>query len=100
MEGDVRIVTFYNGATVREPIVSIEERQRRLVWAAVGGKLAHYNASVQVFPGENNGSKILWIADLLPNEMEQTIQTMIDFAAATMKKTLDATGKNNEFLNQ
>lgn len=91
MEGDVRIVTFFNGTSIREPIVSIEEKQRRLVWAAVGGKLSHYNASVQVFPGENGGSKVLWIADLLPNEMEQTIQTMIDFAAATMKKTLDAT---------
>ena len=91
MEGDVRIVTFFNGSTVREPIVSIEEKQRRLVWAAVGGKLSHYNSSVQVFPHENGGSKILWIADLLPNEMEPTIQTMIDFAATTMKKTLDAT---------
>lgn len=89
MEGDVRVVTFFNGMVIREPIVSIEEKQRRLVWAAIGGKQSHYNASVQVFTGENGGSKILWIADLLPNEMEGTIQSMIDFAAATMKKTLD-----------
>ena len=93
MEGNVRVVTFFNGMVIREPIVSIEEKQRRLVWAAVGGKLSHYNASVQVFPGENGGSRILWIADLLPNEMEGTIQSMIDFAAATMKKTLGATAQ-------
>lgn len=90
MEGNVRIVTFFNGLVVREPIVSIEEKHRRLVWAAVGGKLSHYNASVQVFEGENGGSRILWIADLLPNEMEEPIQSMIDFAATTMKKTLES----------
>ena len=33
------------------------------------------------------------LADLLPNEMEGTIQAMIDFAATTMKKTLDATAQ-------
>ena len=91
MEGNIRFVTFFNGTTIKEPIVSVEETQHRLVWSAIGGKLSHYNASVQVFPGENGGSRILWIADLLPNEMEETIQTMIDFAAATMKKTLDET---------
>jgi len=91
MEGNVRVVTFFNGMVVREPIVSIEGEHRRLVWAAVGGKLSHYNASVQVFAGENGGSKIIWIADLLPNELEAAIQSMIDQGAIAMKKTLDVT---------
>ena len=90
MEGEVRIVTFFGGIVVREPIVSIEENHRRLVWTSVGGRLSHYNASLQVFAGDNGGSKILWIADLLPNELEGTIQSMIDAAAVAMKKTLDA----------
>ena len=90
MEGDVRVVTFLNGMVVREPIISIEEKHRRLAWAAIGGKLSHYNASVQVFNGENGGSRILWIADLLPNEMEEAIRSMIELGAAAMKKTLDA----------
>jgi hypothetical protein len=59
-------------------------------WTSVGGRLSHYNASLQVFAGDNGGSKILWIADLLPNELEGTIQSMIDAAAVAMKKTLDA----------
>lgn len=91
MEGNVRVVTFFNGMVVKEPIISIDERHRRLAWAAAGGQLSHYNASVQVFDGENGGSRILWIADLLPNEAEGTIRSMIDLGAAAMKKKLDVT---------
>ncbi len=50
LEGNVRIVTFANGITVREPIVTIDEDERRLVWSAEGGVARHYNASLQVFP--------------------------------------------------
>lgn len=91
MEGDVRIVTFFNGMVVKEPIISIDEKHRRLAWAAIGGQLSHYNASVQVFDGENGGSRIIWIADLLPNEAEGAIRSMIDLGAAAMKRKLDST---------
>src|SRR5262245_25071463 len=50
LEPGVRVVTFGNGTVVREPIVDIDDRERRLVWAAIGGPLTHYNGSVQVFP--------------------------------------------------
>ena len=47
LEPGVRIVTFANGLTIREPIVALDENARRLVWTAVGGRTAHYNATVQ-----------------------------------------------------
>ena len=68
LEEGARVVTFGNGVTVREPIVDIDDRSRRLVWSATGGTTTHYNASVQVFD-EGNGSRVVWIADLLPNEV-------------------------------
>ena len=49
LEGDVRIVTFGNGLVIREPIVTIDEQAKRLVWSAEGGITKHYNASLQVF---------------------------------------------------
>ncbi len=33
----VRVVTFGNGMVVREPIVDIDDSERRLVWGAIGG---------------------------------------------------------------
>src|SRR5215470_19716381 len=54
-----RVVTFGNGMVVKEPIVDIDDDARRLVWTTMGGSLAHYNASVQVF-AEGAGSRVVW----------------------------------------
>lgn len=48
LEEGARIVTFGNGLVARELIVDVNDGARRLVWAVVGGKLTHHNASLQV----------------------------------------------------
>jgi len=88
LEGSVRVVTFGNGMTVREPIVDLDDRARRLVWSATGGVTTHYNASVQVFE-EGNGSRVVWIADLLPNEAAARVRAMMRQGMEVMKRTLD-----------
>src|SRR6478736_2521715 len=90
LEGDARIVTFANGMTARELIVDINESERRLVWAVVGGRLTHHNASAQVFDEEAGRSRLVWIADLLPNELAPAIATMMEQGTAAMKKTLES----------
>jgi hypothetical protein len=52
LEPGGRVVTFGNGMVVREPIVDINDQDRRLVWSAIGGRTTHYNASVQVFAAD------------------------------------------------
>jgi hypothetical protein len=74
---------------VKELIVDLDEEARRLVWAAVGGRLKHHNASVQVFPHGDRGSRIVWIADLLPDELTDAISEMMNQGAFVMKQTLD-----------
>ncbi|HMJ13062.1 MAG TPA: SRPBCC family protein [Polyangiaceae bacterium] len=88
LEPGVRIVTFGNGMVVKEPIVDIGDAERRLVWSAEGGQLAHYNASVQVFAAEG-GSRVVWIADFLPHEAAEVVGPMMEQGMAAMKKTLD-----------
>jgi hypothetical protein len=89
LEPGARVVTFGNGMVVREPIVDVGDSARRLVWAAEGGTLTHYNASVQVFP-HGSGSRVVWIADLLPHEGASVVGPMMEQGMAVMKKTLDA----------
>src|SRR5207237_2519085 len=60
LEPGARVVTFANGMVVKEPIIAIDDEARRLVWSAKGGRLDHYNASVQVFT-EGVGSRVVWI---------------------------------------
>jgi len=89
LEEGARIVTFANGMVARELIVDIDDEGRRLVWAVVGGRFTHHNASVQVFADGKGGSRLVWIADLLPNEIAVDIRAMIEQAAGVMKPTLE-----------
>ena len=90
LEAEARVVTFGNGMVVRELIVDLDDEARRLAWSARGGRLSHHNASVQVFADGPRRCRLVWVADLLPNELAGDIRAMIDQAAAVMKKTLDA----------
>ena len=69
LEGDVRVVTFANGLVVREPLVDLDEKARRLAYAAVGGRATHYNASMQVFADGQSRTRLVWVIDLLPHEL-------------------------------
>lgn len=93
LEPGARIVTFANGIVARETIVDIDDTKMRLAWSASGGRLSHHNASAQVFPAEGGGARIVWIADLLPNEMREPIEAMITQGMAAMKRTLDGLAK-------
>jgi len=83
------VVTFANGMVVREPIVSIDPAARRLVWSAETGMLRHYNASAQVMP-DGGGSRVVWVADLLPDEAAHAVEGMMEEGMAAMKRALDA----------
>jgi carbon monoxide dehydrogenase subunit G len=89
MDGDARIVTFGNGMVARELIVDIGEEARRLAWSVVGGRFTHHNASLQVFADGEARSRVVWIADLLPNDLAGAIAGMIEQGMATMKLTLE-----------
>ncbi|WP_371418416.1 SRPBCC family protein [Methylocapsa sp. S129] len=82
-------MTFANGLTAREPIVDIDDKARRLVWAAVGGRASHYNASLQVFAEGEGRSRAVWIADFLPNELSAAIGGMVEQGSAAIKRTLE-----------
>ena len=89
IDGEARIVTFANGMVARELIVDVNDADRRLVWAAVGGRLTHHNASVQVFVEAAGRSRVVWVADLLPSELASAIAAMIEQGLVAMKKTLE-----------
>ena len=90
LEAGARVVTFANGLVARELIVDVDDEARRLAWAVVGSpRLTHHNASMQVFDDGDRGSRVVWIADLLPDEIAGTIAAMIEEGLGAMKKTLE-----------
>jgi hypothetical protein len=91
LDGEARIVTFHNGNVVREDFVACDETHRRLAYAITGREgLKHYNGSVQVL-GDGDRSRIIWIVDVLPNEIAPYISEQMDLAATAMQKMLGRT---------
>jgi hypothetical protein len=91
LEDGARVVTFANGVTARELIVDVDDRARRLAYAAVGGRLTHHHASFQVFE-EGGGTRLVWIADLLPDEMSPAIGALMQQGAAAIERAFAAQG--------
>ena len=90
LEDGARVVTFGNGVVARELIVDLDEAARRLVWAVVGSpRLTHHNASVQVFADGERRSRVVWIADVLPDEIAGYMAGLLDQGLGVMKKTLE-----------
>ena len=89
LEDNARIVTFANGIVAKELIVDLNDADRRLAWAAVGNGLTHHNASAQVYAEGPERSRLVWIADLLPDQMAPAITRMIEDGIAAMKTTME-----------
>jgi hypothetical protein len=89
LEPGARIVTFINGMVLREPIVTLDDEARRLVWTAEGGRTSHYNAALLVSELANGVTSVLWTADFLPDDAGDFLSKAIKAAMAAMQRSLD-----------
>ncbi|HKT82546.1 MAG TPA: SRPBCC family protein [Solirubrobacterales bacterium] len=85
LEGEDRIVTFFNGAVVREVLVDCDDEQRRLAWSVVDGPYTHHNGVAQVF-ADGDGCRFVWTADLLPNAAAGPTGEMMEQGIEVLKK--------------
>jgi Polyketide cyclase / dehydrase and lipid transport len=88
MEEGARMVTFANGLVAREVIVDLDEARRRLAYSVRSERLSHHNASFQVL-ADGDGSRLIWIADVLPDAAAVTIGAMMDDGMVAAKRALD-----------
>ena len=89
LDGDSRLVTFANGEIVRERIVDIDDRARRLAYAVVDWRTTHHNASFQVTPDGDGRSRLTWITDLLPDSLADLVGGFVDQGCVAIKRTLE-----------
>jgi uncharacterized protein YndB with AHSA1/START domain len=93
LEGDARLVTFGNGMTAREEIISVDAAQRRVAWAVVGQQFRHYNGAAWVEPDPKGGSRFIWTADVLPNDLASQVEQMMTVGITVVKTTLESPAK-------
>jgi carbon monoxide dehydrogenase subunit G len=88
-DGDDRILTFFNGLVARERLIGCDDNSRRIAYSIVEGRFAHHHASTQVFHHEQ-GSRIVWITDILPDALTESVGAMMDHGSEVMARTLAA----------
>jgi hypothetical protein len=93
LDGEDRLVTFFNGAVARERLIERGEEERRLVWSIVDGPYTHHNGAAQVLANEDGTTRFVWIADLLPNEMAAVTSELMERGIETVKQSLEASAE-------
>jgi Polyketide cyclase / dehydrase and lipid transport len=93
-DGGARLVTFYDGVTVRELPVVIDDDRRRLVYAIAPGQIGieHYNATAELTAEPGGGTRFTWTIDLLPDELAGRIGERMDLGIAAIKKAWESQG--------
>lgn len=89
LEDGARVVTFANGMVARELLVDCDDERRRLAYAIVGGRAAHYNATVEVLEAGAGACTLRWIIDVLPDELAGPISGMAAQGVAAMTRHFD-----------
>ena len=89
LEPGARVVKFANGVVARELIVDVDDEQRRIAYAVVGGSAAHHHATMQVSAEGEGRTRFVWITDVVPDALGGQFQTMIDMGTEAMRRTLE-----------
>ena len=89
LDEDARIVTFADGRVVREVFIDLDETRRRFVYSIRNERLDHHNGSNQVFDEGDGRCRFVWIVDVLPAAVAETIEGMMNHSADILKATLE-----------
>jgi hypothetical protein len=84
-----RVVTFANGRSAEERLISSDDLRRRLVYsiAAADGAATHHQASAQVYSNGADESRFVWITDVLPHDRGEVVEAMMELGTAAIRNT-------------
>lgn len=93
VEADRRVVTFVDGTVAWERRICVDHDTRRIVYAVVGGSVQpdHDNTSMQVVADSERRCRLLWIRDVLPDELAAPMAEAMSHGLGVIKRTLDDT---------
>ena len=89
LDGDSRLVTFENGAVIRERTITIDDERRRLAYSVVEWQTTHHNAAFQVIADGDRRTRIAWIADLLPDNLANLVDEQMSRGVEAIKRTME-----------
>jgi hypothetical protein len=88
VEDGARVVTFANGSVAREVLVARDHEHRRLVYTIPSERMIAHSASFQVFEKGDGACEVIWITDVLPDEIAPYIDGQMSQGLEVMRRTL------------
>jgi hypothetical protein len=89
-DGDnARIITFANGSVVKETLVTMDEKHRRLAYVVTSERIAHHNASAEIVPYGPDRCRFIWTTDVLPDTIAPYIEAQMSEGAKAIKMALE-----------
>jgi hypothetical protein len=87
-----RRITFFMGAVATEFLVGRDENAMRLAYTVTDSPLGstHHNASVQIVPDGDGRCRFIWISDVLPDELSERTEELMEAGIKVIKHTLEA----------
>ena len=86
---DTRVVTFANGSTARETLVTMDTGMRRVVYHIRSERLTHHNASAELVPDGASRCRFIWTTDVLPDAIAPYVDGQMTEGARVMKAALE-----------
>lgn len=83
-----RMVTFGDGIVLKELFLGCDHAHRRLAYSAQNERLAHHSAAFQVLDEGPGRTRLVWTADVLPDEMAPFISSRMDEGLKAAKEVL------------
>jgi len=83
-----RMVTFGNGMVAKELFLGCDHDARRLAYSVRAERFTHHSASFVVQDLGGGKSRLVWTADVLPDEVAPTVAGMMEAGIAVAKETL------------
>jgi hypothetical protein len=78
LEDNTRQLTFSDGVTAKEQLISRDDTLRRGVWRWVDENVEHDNTVMQVFPEGDDSCRVVWIHDVLPDSAAEWLAPTMD----------------------
>ena len=94
----IRTMTFANGTIARERLIGVDEQDRRIVFSIIGDTIRpeHDNAVMQVIPGGDSTCTLVWMHDVLPDDLAPTLHAAMVDATPTIQTALSAGGNTGD----
>lgn len=88
LEDDVRTVVFASGLSIRERIVDIDDRHRRLCYTVLGDRFEHHSASIEIVPVDDRNCRFVWISDFLPDSRADLVAPLVEQGCQALRSNL------------